>query len=257
MATVYTFTTPGSGSWTKPAGVTSILVECWGGGGGGANNPVSLARLPGGAGGQYASKLLTYSAASTESINYVVGASGSVGVNGGFSQWGTPDVRAMGGRAHDGNVDSTDPVFVPTGSTNGGIGDIIYKGGNANYGGDFPTPWAGGGGGGAGSTGDGNNATSGSIGGLAYGIGGVAKSENGGAGGNGHQSPSVQSTAGSNYGGGGGGGVLSYASKAGAQGYIRITTYTNEIKFNNQLISSVYFNNKKMTAGYYNNNQIL
>ena len=31
------FTTPGNGNWTAPAGVTSITVECWGGGGGGGS----------------------------------------------------------------------------------------------------------------------------------------------------------------------------------------------------------------------------
>ena len=33
--TVITDTTAGSSTWTCPAGVTSITVECWGAGGGG------------------------------------------------------------------------------------------------------------------------------------------------------------------------------------------------------------------------------
>lgn len=33
QATTETFTTPGDTSWTAPAGVTSVTVEAWGGGG--------------------------------------------------------------------------------------------------------------------------------------------------------------------------------------------------------------------------------
>ena len=48
-------TIPGSGTWTAPAGVTSITIECWGaGGGGGMDTNSNNGGGGGGGGGAYA-----------------------------------------------------------------------------------------------------------------------------------------------------------------------------------------------------------
>src|SRR5688572_20021608 len=69
-ATTETFTTPGDTSWTPPAGVTSVVVSCWGGGGGGAGgNSAGGGRGGGGGGGAaYASGTFTVSDASTYTV---------------------------------------------------------------------------------------------------------------------------------------------------------------------------------------------
>jgi hypothetical protein len=49
-----------NGSWTAPAGVTSVIVECWGGGGGGGSAAGTGAYAGGAAGGAYSKKVLQY-----------------------------------------------------------------------------------------------------------------------------------------------------------------------------------------------------
>ena len=58
MATVETFLTAGTSTWTCPTGVTSVQVECVGGGGGGDGcfNAIDGDAGGGGAGGAYAKK---------------------------------------------------------------------------------------------------------------------------------------------------------------------------------------------------------
>jgi fibronectin-binding autotransporter adhesin len=71
-----TFNTPGAGSWTVPAGVTSAIIELWGGGAGGfAGNAAGDGT--GGGGGAYAKKLLTVTPGA--SLSYVVGSAGTAG----------------------------------------------------------------------------------------------------------------------------------------------------------------------------------
>lgn len=70
-ATVTTITTPGSGTFTVPAGVTSVTIEGWGGGGPGGAAGGSVGGGGGGEGG-YGTKVLTVSPGDT--ISYVVGA---------------------------------------------------------------------------------------------------------------------------------------------------------------------------------------
>jgi hypothetical protein len=80
-----TMTTPGGiQTWTVPAGVTRIMVECWGGGGGGQRaiglnaNPLfnNLSGIGGGAGG-YASRSISVTPGQVLSI--IVGSGGSYG----------------------------------------------------------------------------------------------------------------------------------------------------------------------------------
>lgn len=58
-------TAAGTYAWTIPAGVTEIIIECWGGGGAGGAGVGSPARGGGGAGGQHAKKTLAVLPAAT------------------------------------------------------------------------------------------------------------------------------------------------------------------------------------------------
>ena len=123
-------TTTGAGSWTKPAGVTKVLVECWGGGGAGGGATLSDNAGSGGTGGQYSRKIITYASAQ-QSISYnvantVAGTTGN-GANGNDTTWETTVVVAKGGIG--GQADSVITGLYPTSSTAGGIGDIVYIGG--------------------------------------------------------------------------------------------------------------------------------
>lgn len=214
-STTVTFTS--TQTWSKPSGVTSLTVECWGGGGAGGSAVNSGSRGGGGAGGAYAKKVLTGLPSAATDYTVTVGAtqstSGSTGNPSWFSTAGT--VYAQGGpggsNATGGSVGSGS-----NGTSASSIGDTVYRGGN---GGTGASPGnSGAGGGGAGSTGNGGDAS-----GTTRGTG---TSQNGGDGAGGNTSGSGGS-AGSNYGGGGSGGAAnnntSRAGGAGAQGFVRIT----------------------------------
>jgi len=220
-------------SWTKPAGVTQVKVECWGAGGGGAGSATNGTGGSGGGGGGYAKSEFIYPSAQ-QSISYSIGAGGAGstgnGTNGGDTTWDTSVVIARGG-----NSGSTtgDQNVAPTQGFGGGVstsnvGDVTYTGGNGTNGfalGLFSTAANfGAGGGGAGSTGPGGNADPNEF--LL--TGGLGTADNGGDGGGGSgPDTNFVGVAGSIYGGGGSG-----ANKAsgpaksggnGAQGLIRVS----------------------------------
>ena len=223
-------TTTGAGNWTKPLGVTQVIVECWGGGGagGGVAAILDATAAGGGAGGQYARSLLTYTSPSI-TIPYIVAAStaGTVnsGADGADTSWNRIDVYAEGGGGGQKGLNPQGVVAQPgmpvSSST---TGQIVYSGG---FGGEgyyvtFTGRFAsGGGGGGAGSVQPGNDGV-----GISGGAGGV---ESGGTGGSGNNSAGVPSAggAGTTYGAGGaggaGGGGTSANGGSGAQGLIRLT----------------------------------
>lgn len=170
------FTTAGSGSGTIPAWVTSLQIECIGGGGAGSRSATGGQGRGGGAGGTYAIKN-SLSVTPGASYTYVVGAGGTSGTspaNGGLSSFtygGTDYCVASGGVSA-----SADTSAGATASTSGSVGDTITAGSN-------------------GSTGNTTNSGAGGAGaGTAGGAGGAAVS--GDSAGN----------AGSSYGGGGSGG---------------------------------------------------
>lgn len=68
------FSTPGNGNWTVPAGVTKVYVEMWGGGGGGS-------WYAGGGGGAYICGIINVTPGTT--ISYSVGTFGLGGTNAG------------------------------------------------------------------------------------------------------------------------------------------------------------------------------
>ncbi len=198
MATT-SYPTAGTFSHTTDAGVTSLLVRAWGGGGkGGATSGIGgTSGGGGGAGGQFCQ---THDVSVTGSTTYtngvVVAAAGTgAGNQSYFSTTGAaPTSTTQGALAKGGAAAST--TTAGTGSTTGGIGDIVRKGGNGSAGGLAAN---GAGGGGAGTTGDGGNA-SGTTGGTGTAVGG-------GDGG-------TTNTAG-NAAGGGGGGAAAVTGTAG------------------------------------------
>lgn len=105
LASVQTFTS--SGTWTRPSGITKVIMEVQGAGGGGGGQSGGDRGGSGGAGG-YAKKFLDVSSISTSTIT--IGAAGtggaaatpgpgSAGVAGGASSWadGTNTITGNGG----------------------------------------------------------------------------------------------------------------------------------------------------------------
>ena len=121
-----------SGTWTRPAGITKVVIEVQGGGGGGALGPsgYSTWQQCGSAGG-YAKKFIDVSSISTSTIT--VGAfgagklapAGDAGGDGGDSSWvdGTNTVTGVKGVGSYGNY------TIATGGAATG-GDINIKGGD-------------------------------------------------------------------------------------------------------------------------------
>ena len=127
LASVQTFTS--SGTWTRPAGITKVIMEVQGGGGGGgkgANGDYNAH----GAGGGYCKKFLDVSSISTSTITIgsggtaVPAASTAAGGGGGDSIWadGTNTVTAGGG---DGGQISPSYVVSVGGTATGGDVNIV------------------------------------------------------------------------------------------------------------------------------------
>lgn len=215
--TVVTTFNSGSGNFANPAGITSLQVECWGGGAGGAAGN-AFAGGGGSGGGEYAAD---FAVAVTPSTNYAyaVGAAGSGGVGGAGTDGGNSTFtgNSVTVTAHGGTHGLT-----ASGGGNGGAGgtgstnSVHFNGGSGGNGGIFSVN-GGGGGGSGGTSANGNAGASGdstSAGGAAV--------TGGGAGGNGGVG-AVNGSAGSAPGGAGGGAGDSTNGGAGAAGRVRIT----------------------------------
>ena len=235
IATATTFTA--TNTWTCPSGVTSIQVECWGGGGaGGSANRVGAAGSVqfggGGAGGAYARKTaLSVTPGTTYFINVGAGGINASGVQGtavaGGDSWfnstSTPSSVIVakggaGGASAIGNTSTTAFGTGGTGTATGSIGDSIFAGGSGATSTGSTGTGSGGGGSSAGTGANGVAATSN--------VGATAPS-GGGNGGTGVTSGSVSGTSGSAPGGGGGGARNSSgtvtAGGAGAAGQVIIS----------------------------------
>lgn len=226
------FSTPGTTTWTVPAGVNLISVEAWGAGGGGSKGFSSL-KGTGGGGGGFASGSLAVHPGDIISVTVGAGGAGATvagnGSNGGNSivTFSSNTLIAFGGGGA-----KSDNVPSGTGGT-GGNGSLAgawtftssYCGG---FGANLTAPTAstpgGGAGGGAGQNGNGKNAGNatsncstaggGPSGGSATGSGGA-----GGAGG----TINSNGVSGSTYGGGGGGNAGTGSGGDGANGYVTIS----------------------------------
>jgi len=210
-----------SGSFTVPAGVTSITVGCWGGGGGGGTRSTSGV-AGGGGGGAYSSSVIAVTAGDV--FNYVVGnggTSGSPAIAGGDTWFGTATtIMAKGGNS----VTINSQTAGTGGAAGPGFGTIKNSGGNGRNGNTSGTDYGGGGGSSAGSAiGDnGNNATNSN---------GAGAPAGGGDGGDGKFSSQGNGEIGSTPGGGGGGALRTSGSTktggSGGAGQVTVT-YTQQ-----------------------------
>ena len=217
-ATQEIFTT--SGTWIAPAGVTSVTVEVWGGGGkGGSVTSTTYSEVATGGGGGGAYSNATIAVTPGNSYPYVVG-SGSTGTGAGGDSYfnNTSTVLAKGGNS----VANNSGTGANGGASGSGVGTTKYSGGNGANG-NSSVNYGGGGGSSAGTALNGTNATNAT---------GATAPSGGGNGGNGKSSPSGNGSAGSTPGGAGGGayrssGTTTYAGGNGANGQIRITYFVD------------------------------
>ena len=210
------FTSAGSSTWTCPAGVTSVLAECWGGGASGGTGSTSSGNGGGGSGGEYAAQ--TVSVTPGNVYSYTVGAGGSAvtgtgltGNNGASSAFTGNAGVTVTGHGGTGGFFAYSTSSKPAGGT--GSANTTHFDGGA---GSTTAPYAGGGGSSAGTASAGNQ-------GINSGAGGTAPT-GGGNGGAGAGSGAGNGTAGTAPGGGGGGSYFgSTTSGAGAAGQVRLT----------------------------------
>jgi hypothetical protein len=189
LSNIVRYTTPGSGTYNKPANVIALLIRAIGPGGGGGATGTYVGGGGGGSGG-YGESFITSPASS---YPYTVGASGSGGVPG-----------VNGGNGNNGGTTTIAGI-----SAGGGIGG---RGGDSNAGGGEGGTTSGAdinvkGSGGSGGSNTAGGAGGGSVlGGAGHGAG--AGGNNGGSGA---------------FGGGGGGGTgFAFTGGAGGAGYIEI-----------------------------------
>jgi hypothetical protein len=225
-----------SGTWTPPAGVTSIQVEAWGGGGGGGGSTGSAGRAGGGgAGGGYV-KNTTVAVTPGTPYNITVGLGGIAGtsssatVNGSVganttATFGAVTINATGGGAGSGGISATPSGAGGLGSAASNLGfsgTFSYAGGNGAAG--TSGTRSGGGGGAAGELSNGGTASASAVTGGTY---GGSNASPYGTGSNGNST--TNGSPGQLPGGGGGGGyttgTIGKTGGAGAPGQM-IITYT-------------------------------
>jgi hypothetical protein len=206
-----TFTT--SGTFTVPAGNSSITVECWGAGGGGGGNGAQGGG--GGGGGAYSSSSLAVTVGAQFTLNIGAGGNGtaSIGSAGGDTWFGSiSTILAKGG---SGGVNGTSGTGGAGGS---GVGSIKYSGGAGGSGG---SDTGGGGGSSAGTSAGGVAGGAGAGNAVGPGSGGTAPT----GGGNGGMGGSGANGLDGNVPGGGGGGAADngFIGGKGGNGQIKIT----------------------------------
>ena len=202
LLSITRYTVAGSGTYTVPAGITSIFIRTVAGGGGGTGGNITISEAgSGGGGGGYAEKLILSPAAT---YAYTVGAGGA----------GSPPSQA-------GNAGTATTIAGIAGGAGGAGGAVTGAG--TNLAGSGGTPTGGdinviGGNGAAGDYGDTGNyyGVGGSGGSSRFGDGGTCpRNQNGVLGTNGK------------FGGGGGGGASGNGTAgSGGSGYIEIWEYS-------------------------------
>ncbi len=227
-------------TWTVPAGVSSVVIECWGGGGSGARiSSGANCGGCGGGGGAYARSIVNVSMGDVFTIE--VGAGGrsterwwSKGHESRVSINGVSTVMAVGGSSAGPNVTS---AIVKGGQASSCLGDVTVSGGDGGVGCSGNDSGSGGGGAAGGINGRGGDGNRGYI--DQGGSGGNSTSTLSGNGADGVTSFCTLVTDicvgndgnnGQNYGGGGSGatgnGLDSHNGGAGGGGLVRLT-YVN------------------------------
>jgi hypothetical protein len=144
-----------SGNYTVPAGITELLVECWGGGGAGLGYPNVPQSTTGGGGGGGAYSASVVSVTPGDVIPVVIGAggvsTGGAGSDGGDTSWNFGAIVAKGGQG----AGVTVTTAALGGQASGGIGTTKFSGGNGGKGGTSLNYSTGGGGSAAGAISDG------------------------------------------------------------------------------------------------------
>lgn len=217
-------TTPGTSTWTVPAGVTRVTLSAWGGGGAGGSASASRsgttstsARGGGGAGGGFART--TFRVAPASPVAFTIGQGGTapatVTTNNSSSEAGGDTsatfnnvavVTAKGGLGGKNALVSNGVSNVGGGTApTSHVGTLVFNGGNGANGSPNGT---GGGGGSAGSTGSGGTTTT-----SAGGVGGTGPAgETGAVGGAGHNGIGAGSAGGTPGAGGSGAAVRLYSN---------------------------------------------
>jgi len=146
-AVTHIYTTPGTATETIPAGVTTLVIEVWGGSGGGGSGvnggfPTFTGGGGGGSGG-YSRTSINVSGQATKTMQYTVGAAGAVSSSGGLSQVvsGTFTLTTMtaNGGAGGGNASpGVGGTGGPGGSASGGT--AVNTTGNAGTAGTQGSP---------------------------------------------------------------------------------------------------------------------
>jgi hypothetical protein len=207
------FTSPGTTTWTCPAGVTQVFAECWGSGGSGATG--NSGNGGGGGGGEYAAQFVAVTPGNNYSYTVAAGGATSSGsaVNGHAGASSTFAGDSVTVTAHGGAAGTFQSHSGGGGSGGSGSSNTVNFPGGA---GGPAFPYSGSGGSSAGT------AAAGQIG-NGYGNAPAAPT-GGGAGGAGTGANSgANGSAGAAPGGGGGGCFHSTTSGAGAAGQVRLT----------------------------------
>ena len=204
LAQTLTDTFNSSGTWTAPAGVTSINVVAWGAGGGGADD--SMRGGGGGGSGAFASATVTVVPGTTYAVT--VGTGGASGAAGGASSFGDgSQLLARGGSG------ATSDTGAAAGLASTSVGSVKFNG-CAGGNGQWSGPSRGGGGGGGSPTSAGACTAGASATGGTGAAGGTGLAT-GGSGGNDGASGAAGGAPGS---GGGGAGRNSSAAVVGGSG---------------------------------------
>lgn len=220
---VQTYTTTGSGTFTPPAGVTSIRVETWGAGGRGSTRTTNGVGSGGGGGG-YSRGLINVTSGAV--YHLTVGAGGNSDGGTADSSWfnatansnTAPTSNAIGVLARGGSNKANDTNDAGGGAVVGYGNQATYTGGDGAVGPNNNPNRGGGGGSSAGTVSNGTNATGtpGAVAPSGGGNGGAGRTGNGQGVGNPGTAP----------GGGGGGAYRTSGTRnggSGANGQVRIT----------------------------------
>lgn len=191
-----TFSTPGTYSFTVPAGVTQLDVQAWGGGGRGGSRTSGSSGYGGGGGGAFASRTITVTPGQSYTVTVGAGSNNNGSPGGDSFFINNTTLLAVGGQS----VPNNTTAGAAGGAATSCVGTVRFSGGNGNSG--LANAYGGGGGAGAGPLGNG-------LSGTGTNVGGIGLTSGGGNGGAGRLTTTGNGNDGTAPGGGGGGALRS------------------------------------------------